>query len=110
MYIVIICIYLDIQVYVGIYVFILNAFRYLGLFSDHIVLHRYTWVLWRADLVNIKGKPLVTNARLEAVWKRLADRLSTVVAYTSMITKSIAYASQYIPSYSMFIEVYTGIY
>ncbi len=51
--------------------------------------------LRRADLVNSKGKPLVTNARLEAVWKRLADRLSTVVAETSMITMSTAYTSHF---------------
>ena len=59
------------------------------------VLHRYTQVLRRADLVNSKGKLLVTTAslRLEAVWKRLADRLATVVADTSMITLSTAYAS-----------------
>ena len=59
------------------------------------VLHRYTQVLLRADLVNSKGKPLVTTARLEAVWKRLADRLATVVADTSMITLSTAYASHF---------------
>ena len=68
------------------------------MFGDHIVpsvLYRYTQVLRRADLVNSKGKQLVTNARLEAVWKRLADRLSTVVADTSMITMSTAYASHF---------------
>jgi hypothetical protein len=83
---------------VGIYIFILVSCRYLGLFGDHIVpsvLYRYTQVLRRADLVNSKGKPLVTNARLEAVWKRLADRLATVVADTSMITLSTAYASHF---------------
>ena len=82
----------------GIYIFILVSCRYLGLFGDHIVpsvLYRYTQVLRRADLVNSKGKPLVTNARLEAVWKRLADRLATVVADTSMITLSTAYASHF---------------
>ena len=59
------------------------------------VLNRYTQVLRRSDLLNSKGKPLVTNARLEAVWKRLADRLSTVVADTSMITMSTAYAAHF---------------
>ena len=49
----------------------------------------------RADLVNSKGNPLVTNSTLEAVRKRLADRLSTVVADTSMITMSTAYASHF---------------
>ena len=76
----------------------LDACKYLGLFCNHIVssvLYCYTQVLRRADLVNSKGKPLVTNARLEAVWKRLADRLSTVVADTSTITMSTAYASHF---------------
>ena len=59
------------------------------------VLYRYTQVLRRSDLLNSKGKPLVTTARLEAVWKRLADRLSTVVADTSMITMSTAYAAHF---------------
>ena len=98
MYFVVICIYCHIHVYASIYLVIYDACRYLGLFGDHIVpsvLYRYTQVLRRADLVNSKGKPLVTNARLEAVWKRLADRLSTVVADTSMITMSTAYASHF---------------
>ena len=73
-------------------------FRYLGLFGDHIVpavLYRYTQVLRREDLVNTKGKPLVTVARLEAVWKRLADRFATIVADTSMITLSPEYAAHF---------------
>ena len=79
------------------YWYILVASRYLGLFGDHIVpavLYRYTQVLRRPDLLNSKGKPLVTTARLEAVWKRLSDRLATVAA-TSMITMSTAYASHF---------------
>ncbi len=54
--------------------------RYLCLFGDHIVpavLYRYTQVLQREDLVNTKGKPLLTVASLEAVWKRLADCFAT---------------------------------
>ena len=55
----------------GIYLFILPIARYLGLFGDYIVpavLYSYAQVLRRAaDLVNSKGKPLVTTARLEAV-------------------------------------------
>lgn len=69
--------------------------RYLGLFGDHIVpavLYRYTQVLRRPDLVNSKGKPLVTTARMDAVWKRLSDRFATVVADTSMLTMSTEYA------------------
>ena len=72
--------------------------RYLGLFGDHIVpavLYRYTQELLRPDLINSKGKPLVTPARLEAVWKRLADRFATVVADTSMITLSPDYAAHF---------------
>ena len=65
--------------------------RYLGLFGDHIVpaiLYRYTSELTRPDLVNANGKPLITKARLKAVWTRLANRLATVVADTSMVTIS----------------------
>jgi hypothetical protein len=72
--------------------------RYLGLFGDHIVpavLHRYTQVLLRSDLINCRGKPLVTAARLEAVWKRLSDPFATVVADTSMITLSPEYAAHF---------------
>ena len=80
------------------YLFQYVPFRYLGLFGDHIVpavLYRYTQVLRRPDLINHQGKPLVTTARIEAVWKRLADCLATVVADTSMITMSTAYASHF---------------
>jgi hypothetical protein len=51
--------------------------------------------LRREDLINSKGKPLVTAARLEAVWKRLSDRFATVVADTSMITMSTDYAAHF---------------
>ena len=77
---------------------LLPLIRYLGLFGDHIVpavLYRYTQVLRRENLVNSKEKPLVTVARLEAVWKRLADRFATVVADTSMITLSPEYAAHF---------------
>ena len=72
--------------------------RYLGLFGDHVVpavLYRYTQVLRREDLVNSKGKPLLTNARLQAVWKRLSDRFATVVADTSLITMTPEYAAHF---------------
>ena len=59
------------------------------------VLFRYTQVLRRPDLLNRKGKPLVSTARLEAVWKRLSDRFASVVADTSMITLSTAYATHF---------------
>ena len=65
--------------------------RYLGLFGDHIqvvpaILCRYTQVLLRPDLLSSKGNALITKARLETVWTRLADCTSTVLAGTSMIT------------------------
>jgi len=76
--------------------------RYLGLFGDHIVpaiLFRYTQELRRPDLLNSKGKPLITKARLETVWTRLADRLATVVADTSMVTITPEYAGHFYDLY-----------
>ncbi len=84
--------------YTCMYLFTLSFTRYLGLFGDHIVpavLYQYTQLLRREDLVNTKGKPLVTVARLEAVWKRLADRFASVVANTSMITLFPEYAAHF---------------
>ena len=78
--------------------------RYLGLFGDHIVpaiLYRYTSELTRPDLVNAKGKPLIAKARLKAVWTRLANRMATVVADTSMVTISPQYATHF---YDMYIN------
>jgi hypothetical protein len=76
--------------------------RYLGLFGDHIVpaiLYRYTQELRRPDLVNRKGKPLIKNSHLKTVWTRLADRLSTVVSDTSMMTISSAYSAHFSDMY-----------
>ena len=42
-----------------------------------------------------KGKPLVSPARIEAVWKRLSARFTTIVADTSMITMSTAYTAHF---------------
>ena len=85
--------------YIPVCTCILTLFnRYLGLFGDHIVpavLYRYTQVLRRPDLINSKGKPLLTTARLGAVWKRLSDRFKTVVADTSMITLSNEYSTHF---------------
>ncbi len=78
------------------------SYRYLGLFGDHIVpaiLYRDAQVLRRPDLLSSKGKPLITRARLETVWTRLADRLATVVADTSMITISQEYAGHFYDLY-----------
>ena len=95
MYMSVACMY---TLYTCMYLSKLALDRYLGLFWDHVVpavLYRYTQVLRREDLVNSKGKPLLTTARLEAVWKRLADRFATVVADTSMITLSPEYAAHF---------------
>ena len=85
--------------YIPVCTCILTLFnRYLGLFGDHIVqavLYRYTQVLQRPDLINSKGKLLLTTARLRAVWKRLSDRFKTVVADTSMITLSNEYSTHF---------------
>ena len=59
------------------------------------VLYRYTQVLRSPDLINSKRIPLVTTARLEAVWKRLSDRFASVMADTSMITLTTAYAAHF---------------
>ena len=76
--------------------------RYLGLFGDHIVQAvLYTQILPHPDLSS-KGKPLITKARLETVWTRLADRLSTVVSDMSMITISPEYAGHF---YDLYIIV-----
>ncbi len=71
---------------------------YLGLFCDHTipaVLYQYTQVLLHLDLVNSKGKPLVTTARIEAVWKLLSARFTTVMADTYMITMPTAYTAHF---------------
>ncbi len=49
-------------------------------------------VLLRPDLINSKGKALVTAARLGTVWKKLSEHFITVVADTSMITLSTDYS------------------
>ena len=72
------------------------------MFGDHIVpaiLYRYTQELLRPNLVNSKGKPLINNGRLKTVWTRLADRLSTVVSDTPMMTISPAYSAHFSDMY-----------
>ena len=86
------------------YLYIDTFHRYLGLFGDHIVpavLYRYTQVLQRPDLINSKGKALITSARLGAVWKRLSQRFKTVVADTFMITLSTDYSIHF---YYLYID------
>ena len=52
-------------------------------------------------MVDAKGKPLIKNARLKAVWSRLANWMATVVADTSMVTISPQYATHF---YDMYIN------
>ena len=76
----------------------------LGLFGDHIVpaiLYCYTSELTRPDLINAKSKPLIAKACLKAVWTRLANRLATVVANTSIVTITPQYATHF---YDMYIN------
>ena len=78
--------------------------RYLGLFGDHIVpaiLYHYTQELRRPDLVDAKGIPQLKNACLKAVWSRLANRMATVVANTSMVTIRPQYETHF---YEMYIN------
>ena len=64
-------------------------------------MYHYTQELRRPDLVDKKGNPLIKNARLKAVWIRLANRMATVVADTSMVTISPQYATHF---YNMYIN------
>ena len=68
---------------------------FIRLFGEHIIpaiVHRYTKVLQRPDLVNVdkdgNSHPLLSNEAVARVFKRLADRLQgvTVVSDTSTIT------------------------
>ena len=52
-------------------------------------------------MVDKKGNSLIKNARLKAVWIRLANRMATVVADTSMVTISPQYATHF---YDMYIN------
>ena len=66
---------------------------FIGLFGEHIIpaiVHRYTKVLQRPDLVTVdkdgNSHPLLSNEAVARVFKRLADRLQGVVSDTSTIT------------------------
>ena len=66
---------------------------FIGLFGEHIIpaiVHRYTKVLQRPDLVTVdkdgNSHPLLSNEAVARVFKRLADRrLQDVVSDTSTI-------------------------
>ena len=79
---------------------------FLGLFGEHIipaVVHRYTQVLQRPDLVCLDkdgdSHKIMSNEAVARVFKRLADRLQGVVADTSMMTISPEYAAHFLEVY-----------
>ena len=66
---------------------------YLGLFGEHIIpaiFYRY-----EQALLDENGDLILSNASMEALWQRLADRLQTVVTDTSMLTLSPEYAAHF---------------
>ncbi len=99
MYVFTLCMYM---VYMCMFLFKLPFARYLRLFGNLVVsavLYSSTQVLQRKDLVNSKGKLLLTTALLEVVWKLLADCFATVVADTSMIALFPEYAAHFDDTY-----------
>ena len=78
---------------------------FIGLYGEHIILavvHRYTQVLQRPDLItdqNGKSHPLLSNEAVARVFKRLADRLQCVVSDTSMVTITPEYAAHFLEVY-----------
>ena len=79
---------------------------FIGLFGEHIIpaiVHRYTKVLQRPDLVNVdkdgNSHPLLSNEAVARVFKRLADRLQGVVSDTSTITITPEYAAHFLEVY-----------
>ena len=79
---------------------------FIGLFGEHIIpaiVHRYTKVLQRPDLVNLdkdgNSHPLLSNEAVARVFKRLADRLQGVVSDTSTITITPEYAAHFLEVY-----------
>jgi hypothetical protein len=79
---------------------------FIGLYGEHIIpaiVHRYTKVLQRPDLVTVdkdgNSHPLLSNEAVARVFKRLADRLQSVVSDTSTITITLEYAAHFLEVY-----------
>ena len=79
---------------------------FIGLYGEHIIpaiVHRYTKVLLRPDLVTVdrdgNSHPLLSNEAVARVFKRLADRLQGVVLDTSTITITPEYAAHFLEVY-----------
>ena len=80
---------------------------FIGLYGEHIIpaiVHRYTKVLQRPDLVTVdkdgNSHPLLSNEAVARVFKRLADRLQGVVSDTSTITITPEYAAHFLEVYA----------
>ena len=79
---------------------------FLGLYGEHIIpamVHRYTQVLQRPDLIwhdrKIVAHPIMSNEVVARVFWRLANRLQGVVANTLMMTISPEYAAHFLEVY-----------
>lgn len=75
---------------------------FLGLYGEHIipaVVHKISSLLQREDLVDDAGRPLISVGGVKAVWARLAGRLSSIEADTSMVTVSQAFAAHFLKVY-----------
>jgi hypothetical protein len=64
------------------------------------MVHRYTQVLQRPDLIwkdrNGVAHPIMSNEEVARIFRSLADRLLGVVADTSMMTISPKYAAHFV--------------
>ena len=79
---------------------------FIGLYGEHIIpaiVHRYTKVLQRPDLVTVDKEgtshPLLSGEAVARVFKRLADRLQGVVWDTSTVTITPEYAAHFLEVY-----------
>jgi hypothetical protein len=79
---------------------------FIGLYGEHIIpaiVHRYTKVLQRPDLVTVdkddNSHPLLSTEAVARVFKRLAARLQGVVSDTSTITITPEYAAHFLEVY-----------
>ncbi len=79
---------------------------FIGLYGEHIIpaiVHRYTKVLQRPDLVTVdkdgNSHPLLSNKAVAGVFKLLADRHQGVVSDTSTVTITPEYAAHFLDVY-----------
>jgi hypothetical protein len=79
---------------------------FIGLYGEHIIppmVHRYTKVLQRPDLVKLdkngEAHPIMSNEAVARVFKRLADRLQGVVTDTSMMTITPEFSAHFLEVY-----------